>query len=162
MNPLTVLSWASTEVDPVRQDDMRVVAALLQDPNPIHWDAEAVSAAGLGNRTINQGVMNLSYLLRFVSASVSAEYRVERFRVRLTANVYESETVMCSAEAMTVDDPSGTAVLKISAAVGDRTVLVGTANLSAKIGSVDHLDGRTRAVTTPAAEHPTIRGAKAD
>ena len=39
----------------VRQDAMDVFADILDDPNPIHLDPEAVGRRGLGDRTINQG-----------------------------------------------------------------------------------------------------------
>lgn len=34
---------------------MKVIAALMDEPNPIHWDDRAVEALGLGNRQVNQG-----------------------------------------------------------------------------------------------------------
>jgi hypothetical protein len=44
-------------MDSVSPDRMRTMAVLLRDPNPLHWDRDAVAALplGLGRRTINQG-----------------------------------------------------------------------------------------------------------
>lgn len=41
---------------------MKVVAALLQDPNPLHFDVDAVQRAGLGRRRINQGPASVSHV----------------------------------------------------------------------------------------------------
>ena len=118
------------DVGPVRQDDMRVIAALLRDPNPIHFDTGATRALGLGDRTINQGALNVSYLLRFVTA-VSDRHTVTRLRVRLAANVYEADVVRCFGTVTAVDESAGTAEIELRAAVGERTVLTGTAYLGA-------------------------------
>jgi acyl dehydratase len=116
------------DVGPVRQDDMRVIAALLRDPNPIHFDTGATRALGLGDRTINQGALNVSYLLRFVTAA-SDRHTVTRLRVRLAANVYEGDVVRCFGAVTAVDEAAGTAEIDVRAAVGERTVLAGTAYL---------------------------------
>ena len=38
------------------------MAAILRDPYPVHWDRAANEALGLGQRVINQGPLNLSYV----------------------------------------------------------------------------------------------------
>lgn len=57
--------WVMESVSPER---MRTMAALLRDPNPIHWDRNAVDALplGLGKRTINQGPLGLSYMVNML------------------------------------------------------------------------------------------------
>jgi acyl dehydratase len=49
---------------------MRTMAAILRDPNPLHWDRNAVDALplGLGKRTINQGPLGLSYMINMLHA----------------------------------------------------------------------------------------------
>ena len=46
----------------VSAERMKTMAAILRDPNPLHWDRDAVAAIplGLGRRTINQGPLGLS------------------------------------------------------------------------------------------------------
>ena len=34
---------------------------------PVHWDRRAVAAMGLGNRTINQGPLGLSYMINMLT-----------------------------------------------------------------------------------------------
>jgi len=47
---------------------MRTMAAILRDPNPVHWDRRAVAELGLGDRTINQGPLGLSYMINMLHA----------------------------------------------------------------------------------------------
>src|SRR4051794_1872233 len=52
-------------VDPAR---MRTMAAILRDPYPVHWDRAANERIGLGGRVINQGPLNLSYIVNMLHA----------------------------------------------------------------------------------------------
>ncbi len=51
--------WRMADVDPAR---MKTMAAILRDPYPVHWDRDAVAQLGRGERVINQGPLNLSYI----------------------------------------------------------------------------------------------------
>ena len=47
----------------VRQEDLNSWSKILNDPNPIHFDANAVKKIGQGDKCINQGpslLLNLS------------------------------------------------------------------------------------------------------
>ncbi len=55
-------------MDSVRPERMRTMAAILRDPNPVHWDREAVAKIGFGHRTINQGPLGLSYMVYMLHA----------------------------------------------------------------------------------------------
>jgi acyl dehydratase len=59
--------WTMQSVSAAR---MRTMAALLRDPNPVHWDRKAVASLplGLGERTINQGPLGLSYIINMLHA----------------------------------------------------------------------------------------------
>ena len=59
--------WIMADVSAER---MRTMAAILRDPNPLHWDREAVDALPfeLGKRTINQGPLGLSYMINMLHA----------------------------------------------------------------------------------------------
>ncbi len=54
----------------VSSERMRTMAAILRDPNPLHWDRQAVAALklGLGERTINQGPLGLGYMVNMLHA----------------------------------------------------------------------------------------------
>jgi acyl dehydratase len=57
-------------MESVSAERMRTMAALLRDPNPLHWDRDAVAALPLelGRRTINQGPLGLSYIVNMLHA----------------------------------------------------------------------------------------------
>ena len=50
----------------VRPERMRTMAAILRDPNPVHWDPSSVEALGFGRHTINQGPLGLSYMINML------------------------------------------------------------------------------------------------
>jgi acyl dehydratase len=58
-----IAPWAVEHVDAAR---MKTMAAILRDPYPVHWDREANEGLGLGGRVINQGPLNLSYLVNML------------------------------------------------------------------------------------------------
>ena len=53
---------------PVSPEKMKIFAAIARDPNPIHWDRAAVAERGLGDRLINQGPINLGYVVNMLLA----------------------------------------------------------------------------------------------
>ncbi len=55
--------WVMPNVLPER---MRTMAAILRDPNPVHWDPGSVEALGFGNHTINQGPLGLAYMINML------------------------------------------------------------------------------------------------
>ncbi len=57
--------WVMARVAPER---MRTMAAILRDPNPVHWDPCVVERLGFGRRTINQGPLGLSYMINMLHA----------------------------------------------------------------------------------------------
>jgi acyl dehydratase len=57
--------WTMDDVDPNR---MKTMAAILRDPYPVHWDRSSVAKLGLGERVINQGPLNLSYITNMLLA----------------------------------------------------------------------------------------------
>jgi acyl dehydratase len=80
----------------VRPEMMHVWAKILHDPNPIHTDAEAVRAKGLGDRVINQGPGNVSYIMNMLLAAFPAG-RLAAIKVRFLDNVFGNEVVTPSA-----------------------------------------------------------------
>ena len=57
-------------MDSVSAERMRTMAAILRDPNPLHWDRDAVAALSLdlGHRTINQGPLGIGYMVNMLQA----------------------------------------------------------------------------------------------
>ncbi len=52
----------------VTRERMRTMAAILRDPNPVHWDPRVVNDLGYGEHTINQGPLGLSYMINMLHA----------------------------------------------------------------------------------------------
>jgi acyl dehydratase len=80
-------------LDSVSAERMKLFAAILRDPNPIHWDPEEVAQRGLGHRTINQGPTNLGYVLNMLMAWAGPA-SVREITARFTSNVFSGEAVV--------------------------------------------------------------------
>ena len=63
-------------IDPVDPEKMKTMAALLRDPNPIHWDVDVVRQLGMGDRPVNQGPNNMAYLVNLLAAFAGGYERV--------------------------------------------------------------------------------------
>ena len=52
----------------VERSRMRTMAAILRDPNPVHWDPNLVDSLPfeVGKKTINQGPLGLSYMVNML------------------------------------------------------------------------------------------------
>ena len=83
-------------VESVSPEPMKTMAAILDDPNPIHYDEASVRALGLGERPINQGPSNLGYLMEMLVGVAGRTERLKRVRVRFLGNVLAGDRVGCS------------------------------------------------------------------
>lgn len=82
------------DVPAVSAEAMKTMAALLRDPNPIHFDVDAVRAAGLGDRVVNQGPTNVGYVMNLLLAWAGTPEAVRSLRVRFTGNVLAGDHVI--------------------------------------------------------------------
>jgi len=127
--PGTVLGpWTVDHVDPGK---MQAFAVVLADPNPIHLDPEAVRAAGLGDRVINQGPASFGYVLNMLLDSLPGA-AIRDLDVRLSANVFAGDRVTAAGEVVSVQSEAG--VQRVTCTVwldvhGARRALEGTATL---------------------------------
>lgn len=79
----------------VEPGPMQIMTLLTEDPNPIHFDTNAVERLGMGNRLINQGVLNLAYPINVLLAMVDGDpARVAWIRVRFRGNVRAGDEVV--------------------------------------------------------------------
>ena len=92
----TIPEWVMPSVSPQR---MQTMAALLRDPNPLHWDRDAVNALplGLGKRTINQGPLGLSYMINMLHAWAGPN-SIRRIVMRFPQVVLDEEYVTARGE----------------------------------------------------------------
>lgn len=87
----------------VNPQRMCTMAAILRDPNPLHWDRNAVDALplGLGKRTINQGPLGLSYVINMLHAWAGPD-ALRRIVMRFPQVVLDGERVVARGEITTL------------------------------------------------------------
>ncbi len=95
-------SWTMERVDPAR---MKTMAAILRDPYPVHWDRTANEVFGLGGRVINQGPLNLSYIVNML-IEWAGPTAIRRLTVSFGAPVLDGDHVVAGGRvrALTVID----------------------------------------------------------
>ena len=97
-------------VDPVPIQNMKTMALLLRDPNPIHWDADAVRDLGMGEGVINQGPTNMAYVINMLVAWTGSPANVRSLDVRFLDNVRGGETVRAGGVVTGVEPADGPTV----------------------------------------------------
>lgn len=112
------------EIDFVDPEKMLLMAALLRDPNPIHFDAEQVKRLGMGDRVVNQGPSNMSYLLNMVTGWSGGIATLRSVEIRFLGNVFGGDRVVCQGTVAAVD--RGSVTIAVEATVDSRPVLDGT------------------------------------
>jgi 3-hydroxybutyryl-CoA dehydratase len=114
-------------VESVSAARMADLAKVLDDPNPIHLDAQVVQALGMGEREINQGPANCSYVVNLLRAAFP-DAVIRHLSFRLLGNVFAGERVVAGG---TIDRQDGdTTYCTVWLEAGDRGHIVeGTATL---------------------------------
>lgn len=79
----------------VSAEAMRQWSVFLADPNPIHLDVEVVKAKGLGDRVINQGPINVAYMINMLMAAFPG-CTIETMDSRFLDNVYGGDKAIAS------------------------------------------------------------------
>jgi acyl dehydratase len=95
--------WEMAFVDPAR---MRTMAAILRDPYTVHWDRDANAALGLGGRVINQGPLNLGYIVNMLLAWAGPSC-VRRLTVSFGRPVLDGDPVVARGRVVSVADADG-------------------------------------------------------
>ncbi len=89
-------------IDSVSPEAMKDWAVFLADPNPIHLDVEVVKAKGLGDKVINQGPINVAYMMNMLIAAFPGG-RIESMDSRFLDNVYGGDKVVASGTVTSVE-----------------------------------------------------------
>lgn len=112
-------------VDPQR---MKTMAALLRDPYRVHWDRAATTAMGLGGRVINQGPLNLSYIMNALHAH-GGPGCIRQLTVAFHRPVFDGDRVVAGGELLQSADGHDTwnVWLRRDAPVPGEHVVTGTA-----------------------------------
>jgi acyl dehydratase len=124
---------AGDELGPVEHvtdpEQMKLMAALLRDPNPIHFDVESVKSLGMGDRVVTQGPMTVSFVADLVTTWAGDAAALRSLQVRMLGNVFGGDTVVCSGTVTAVDGDTGLISLDVQATVDGRPVVSGTATV---------------------------------
>jgi 3-hydroxybutyryl-CoA dehydratase len=119
---------APLTIESVSPEHMKTMAVVLDDPNQIHLDPEAVKALGMGDRVINQGPTGVGYLLNML-ATAFPEATVEEIDLRFMANVLGGDTVVAGGKVTEIAD--GTVTCEVTLDVdGGAKAIAGTATLA--------------------------------
>lgn len=116
----------------VDAEKMKIMAALLNDPTPIHFDTRALVDLGLDPRPINQGPLNMGYLQTALARWAGGRDRLLDFRVRFGANVLAGDVVRAHGVVREINDTEVGRVATCEVALdvlGGATALSGTAEL---------------------------------
>ncbi|KAF0957246.1 MaoC family dehydratase [Rhodococcus sp. T7] len=86
----------------VSADHIKMVALVLRDSNPIHFDLDAVARAGLGDREINQGGATMAYVLDLLTEWAGSRGALRRVSCSFRANVFAGDDVLVGGEVTAV------------------------------------------------------------
>ncbi|WP_435361840.1 MaoC family dehydratase [Haloarchaeobius sp. DFWS5] len=112
-------------VEDVDATDMKLIAAILQDPYPVHYDPQASSALGFPGR-LNQGPANLSYIFQCVYDVLASPGDLRSFESSYHDMVFEDETVTASATVADkrIEDGDGLVTFEVTLTKEDGSVAV--------------------------------------
>jgi 3-hydroxybutyryl-CoA dehydratase len=96
MNPGDELHGPEITID---SQPMKVLAALLRDPNMIHLDPAVTAELGMGDKVVSQGPFNLGY----VHTLLEQHGRVLASRFRFHGKVLAGDRVVAGARVTAVD-----------------------------------------------------------
>jgi acyl dehydratase len=119
-------------IEEVSVEAMKTVAALLHDPNPIHFDVETVKALGMGDRPVNQGPNNMGYLVAMLARAAGRREGVRRLRVRFLGNVFGGDRLVARGLVTSVEERDGERLAEVDVWLErgeDDRVLEGTATI---------------------------------
>lgn len=98
-------------IESVSAEKMKTMAALLGDPNTIHWDAHDVRRLGLGDRPVNQGPNNMGYVIDMLTAWAGGPANFRRLKVRFLGNVFAEDRLVAGGKVTAVrPSPEGSLV----------------------------------------------------
>jgi acyl dehydratase len=119
------------EIADVDPEKMKTVAALIHDPNPIHWDVEMVERIGMGDRVINQGPSNMAYVIDALIAWTGDARSVRNVKMRFNGNVFGHDRVVATGVVTDVSEADGERVVSCDVWLerGEDRVVSGTARL---------------------------------
>ncbi|WP_420638148.1 MaoC family dehydratase [Candidatus Poriferisocius sp.] len=116
-------------IESVDAEKMKTMAALLGDPNPIHWHVETVQELGMGDQPVNQGPNNMAYVMNMLGQWAGGTERISHFRVRFLDNVFAGDRLEAGGSVTSVSEDGSVECDVWLARDGTHPVLAGTATL---------------------------------
>ncbi len=120
------------EMPSVSAERMQTMAAILRDPNPVHWDRSAVARLGLGMRTINQGPLGGGYMINMLH-EWAGENCLRRFRIRFPSPlIFDGDRLIAQGEVSRVFQDAGERFAECEVWLereGERGLIEGTATV---------------------------------
>tara|TARA_B100000902_G_C27097683_1_gene807127 strand:- start:328 stop:735 length:408 start_codon:yes stop_codon:yes gene_type:complete len=93
----------SLVIPSVDAQKMKTMAALLRDPYPIHWDVDGNEKMGIKGKVVNQGPLNLSYIVNMLM-NWQGQDCIRRLTVRFTGWVLGGDTLSTHGKVVSIDD----------------------------------------------------------
>lgn len=120
------------EVADVDPEKMKTVAALIHDPNPIHWDVDAVTRLGMGDKVINQGPNNMAYVVNALIDWTGDARTIRNLKLRFNGNVFGHDHVVATGIVTDVHEAGGERVVECDVWLerGEDRVVAGTARVA--------------------------------
>lgn len=117
-------------IESVSRESMRLVAALMDDPNPIHFDTDSLSSPGLGDRLVTQGPMVVGYLLTMIAKNIGRADSIVHSKARFLDSVFEGDRVECTGTITAIHSEQRLATLACKASVGENDVVIMTSEIN--------------------------------
>lgn len=119
------------KITDVSSEKMKTMAALIHDPNPIHWDVAAVSRLAMGEQPVNQGPTNMAYIVNALIAWTGDAGSVRNVRCRFNGNVFAHDHLVATGVVTGVGEGQDgrTVECDVWLARGDAKVVTGTARV---------------------------------
>lgn len=121
------------DVPAVSAEKMKTMAALLADPSPIHFDVVTLRALGMGERPVNQGPLNMGYVMNAVTGWAGGPDRLRRLRVRFLGTVLAGQALLVTGAVTAVREQDGKTLADCDVAlsvVGGEAVVSGSATVA--------------------------------
>ena len=93
----------------VTRERMRTMAAILRDPNPVHWDPRSTERWGFKDKTINQGPLGLSYMVNMLH-DWAGPTSIKRFVMTFPKAVLSEDHVIARGKVTGLREENGTTI----------------------------------------------------
>ncbi len=93
----------------VTRERMRTMAAILRDPNPVHWDPRSTERWGFKDKTINQGPLGLSYMVNMLH-DWAGPTSIKRFIMTFPKAVLSEDHVIARGKVTGLREEDGTTI----------------------------------------------------